>query len=169
MIVGRGMRSLHRILAAAALALVAIGVTASPAAAAPRPTIFLKLDGIPGASADSKHQGEIEILSYSFGATNSATTTPGGGGGTGKVVFQDLHVTKHVDKASPKLFLAVTQGKHIPTAALTVERSRRGTPSYYVVVMKDILITSYQSGGNTGGAPSEEVSLAAASFEVTQP
>ena len=30
---------------------------------------FLKLDGITGESADSKHKGEIEVLSFSFGET----------------------------------------------------------------------------------------------------
>lgn len=169
MIVGPVMRSLHRILAAAALAIAAIGVTAAPAAAAPRPTVFLKLDGIPGTSTDAKHSGEIEIMSYSFGASNSGSTTPGGGGGTGKVTFSDLHVTKHVDVASPKLFTAVAQGKHIPTATLTVERARRGLPSYYVVVMKDVLVSSYQTGGNSGDAPTEEVSFSAATIEVSQP
>ena len=30
---------------------------------------FLKLDGISGESTDSKHKGEIEVLSFSFGET----------------------------------------------------------------------------------------------------
>ena len=30
---------------------------------------FLKLDGITGESEDSKHKGEIEVLSFSFGET----------------------------------------------------------------------------------------------------
>ena len=30
---------------------------------------FLKLDGITGESADSKHKGEIEVLSFSFAET----------------------------------------------------------------------------------------------------
>ena len=32
---------------------------------------FLKLDGISGESKDSKHKGEIEVLSFSFGETQS--------------------------------------------------------------------------------------------------
>ena len=32
---------------------------------------FLKLDGIPGESVDSKHKDEIDIMSFSFGETQT--------------------------------------------------------------------------------------------------
>ena len=38
---------------------------------------FLKLDGITGESMDSKHKGEIELLSFSFGET--CRPAPGSG------------------------------------------------------------------------------------------
>ncbi len=44
---------------------------------------FLKIDGIEGESNDHKHKGEIEILSWSMGATQSGTHAFGGGGGAG--------------------------------------------------------------------------------------
>ncbi|MBV8585847.1 MAG: type VI secretion system tube protein Hcp, partial [Verrucomicrobia bacterium] len=34
---------------------------------------FLKIDGIEGESKDSKHQNEIEIGSFSFGATQTGS------------------------------------------------------------------------------------------------
>ena len=40
---------------------------------------FLKLDGISGESKDSKHKGEIDVLSFSFVETQSGS--PGVGGG----------------------------------------------------------------------------------------
>jgi len=45
---------------------------------------FLKLDGIKGESADAKHKGEIDILSFSFGASQTGTHATGGGGGGAK-------------------------------------------------------------------------------------
>jgi type VI secretion system secreted protein Hcp len=128
--------------------------------------VFLRLDGIPGDSADAKHQGEIQIESFSLGATNPGSTSPGGGGGAGKVTFQDLHVVKQADKASPKLFEYVATGKHIPTATLTVERARRGQAAYYVIEMKDVLVSSFQVGGGTGSPPYEDVSLAFGTVEI---
>ena len=44
---------------------------------------FLKIEGVDGESNDSKHKNEIEILSFSWGATNTGTTAHGGGGGAG--------------------------------------------------------------------------------------
>ena len=52
--------------------------------------IFAKIGDIKGESADSKHKGEIDILSFSWGVTNSGTIGGGGGGGAGKATFHDL-------------------------------------------------------------------------------
>ena len=59
--------------------------------------MFLKIEGINGESQDAKHKGEIDVLSWSWGASQSATTHMGGGGGSGKASFQDIHVTKYID------------------------------------------------------------------------
>ena len=40
---------------------------------------FLKLDGIPGESTDAKHKGEIDVLAFSWGVSQSGSTAPGGG------------------------------------------------------------------------------------------
>ena len=39
---------------------------------------FLKIDGIEGESADSKHPKEIQVLSFSFGESQSGTMAFGG-------------------------------------------------------------------------------------------
>lgn len=165
------MRPVHRILAAGALALVAaisLASPASPASTATKPTLFLKIDGIPGESTVDGHVNEIELLSFSFGATNSARPDPGSGGGAGKVTFQDLHISKQADVASARLLDTVARGTHIPTATLTVEQSRPGSPAFYVVVMHDVLIRSFQTGAGNGLSPVEEVALAFGSIEFTQ-
>ena len=48
---------------------------------------LLKLEGIKGESLDAKHKDEIEIESFSWGATQPGTFASGGGG-AGKVSFQ---------------------------------------------------------------------------------
>jgi len=114
---------------------------------------FLKIDGIEGESGDSKHKGEIEILSFSWGATNTGSHSGGSGGGAGKVVLQDLHFTTKVNKASPKLFQACATGEHIKKAVLTVRKAGKDQQEYYVIKMDDLLVSSYQSGGHEGGDP----------------
>src|SRR4051812_32534168 len=59
------------------------------------------VDGIEGESLDAAHQGQIVVLSSSWGAANAGGGTAGGGGGAGKAQFRDLSVVKPVDKASP--------------------------------------------------------------------
>ncbi|MCS7026204.1 MAG: type VI secretion system tube protein Hcp, partial [Bryobacteraceae bacterium] len=66
---------------------------------------FLEIDGIKGESEDKQLRDHIELLSYSFGASQTGSFAYGGGGGTGKVQFVDFHFTKRCDKASPLLFL----------------------------------------------------------------
>ena len=57
---------------------------------------------------------EIEIGSFSFGATQSGSFSAMGGGGSGKVSMQDFHFTIPTQKASPKLLLNCATGNHIP-------------------------------------------------------
>lgn len=126
---------------------------------------FLKIDGIEGESADSKHKGEIDIESFAWGASNSGTMAVGGGGGAGKVHFTDFNFTKAVDKASPKLFLNCAQGTHIKKAILTVRKAGGTQMEYYVVNMEDLLISSFQHGGG-GTVPAEQISINCAKITV---
>ena len=62
---------------------------------------FLKLDPkVEGESPDSKHKGEIELESWSFGVSNNSSALHGGGVGAGKSMPSGPHVTKKTDKAS---------------------------------------------------------------------
>src|SRR5260370_38577759 len=86
---------------------------------------FLKLDGIPGESTDSKHKNEIDIESWSWGQANSGSHAYGGGGGAGKVSMHDFSFTMRINKASPKLFLACATGQHIKGAILTCRKAAK--------------------------------------------
>ena len=72
---------------------------------------FWKLDGITGEAAASKHKGEIELHSWSWGAHNP-TSIAGTGMSAGKVSISDLSITKRLDKASPKLLGFCVTGDH---------------------------------------------------------
>ena len=108
---------------------------------------FLKIDGIKGESQDTKHGGEIEIQSFSWGATQSGSFAQGGGGGAGKVNMQDFHFTVFHGVASPKLMLACATGQHIPTAVLTARKAGKDQQDYMKVSFYDLLISSFQTGG----------------------
>ena len=111
---------------------------------------FLKIADIEGESTDDAHGGEIDVLSWSWGETNSGTHAGGGGGGAGKVQMQDFHFTMKVNKATPKLFLACATGQHIPEATLTCRKAGTEQQEYLKIKFKDLLISSYQTGGSAG-------------------
>ena len=121
---------------------------------------FLKVDGINGESKDSKHKDEINIVSFSFGVTNSGTSAVGGGGGKGRSKIQDLHVTKQTDTASPKLFLACASGQPIKKVVLTVREAGGEQQDYLVYTMEDVIVSSFtNSPRNSGGQGMESITL----------
>ena len=120
---------------------------------------FLKIDGIPGESRDSKHKDEIELVSFSWGLTN-VPSHAAAGSASGRASFQDFHFTRPVDKASPQLFLACVSGKHIKEANLSVRRAGKAQLEYLKIKFSDVLVTTIQDGAGGGDAPQESVALA---------
>lgn len=128
---------------------------------------FLKIEGIPGESQDSKHKGEIDIESFSWGATQSGAHAAGGGGGAGKVSMQDFHFVMKINKASPKLFLACANGEHIKKATLVCRKAGKEQQEFMTVTMSDLLVSSFQTGGSGHGdiLPTDQISLNFAKIE----
>lgn len=128
---------------------------------------FLKIDGVPGESQDAKHKGEVQLESFSWGASQSGTMSYGGGGGAGKVDMQDFHMVKQVDKASPILFQNCATGEHIKKAVLTMRKAGKEQQEFMKWTFTDLLVTSYQLSGSGGGpTPMEQVSLNFAKIAV---
>jgi type VI secretion system secreted protein Hcp len=126
---------------------------------------FLKLDGIKGESTDDKHKDEIDVLSFSWGVSQSGGIASGGGG-AGKATFQDLHFTSVAHKGSPNLFLSCATGEHLKEATLTLRKAGRSGVEFLKIKLSDILISSYlPSGAADGDTPAEEVSLNFAKIE----
>lgn len=128
--------------------------------------MFLKIEGVDGESRDDKHKAEIDIQSWSFGASQSGSMAAGGGGGAGKVVMQDFHFTKSIDKASPKLFEALATGKHLKEAKLVLRGS--SSMEYLVITLSDVLVSSYSTGGSSSeDRPTESISLNFAQIKMS--
>jgi type VI secretion system secreted protein Hcp len=121
---------------------------------------FLKIDGIPGESLDHKHQNEIDLESFTWGETQQGAHAAGGGGGAGKVAMQDFTFTMRVNRASPKLLLACATGQHIKEATLTARKAGTEQQDYLKVKFSDLLVSSFQMGGNRGDViPVDQISL----------
>jgi type VI secretion system secreted protein Hcp len=120
--------------------------------------MFLKIDGIDGESQDAKHKGEIEIESFSWGASRPGTGGTGGGGTTGRVTMDDFSFTTPVTKASPKLLLACVENRRIKTALLTVRRSGAQQHDFLKVTMSDVQILAWKQAAGAE-LPLDQVSM----------
>jgi type VI secretion system secreted protein Hcp len=125
---------------------------------------FLKIEGIPGESTDSKHTDWIEILSFNHGVMQPASTTASSSGGAGaeRATFSTVDITKLVDKSSPKLYEASFTGKHISKITLEFCRAGGDKEKYLDIVLEQVIITTFTQGGagsGDGEFPVERVSF----------
>ena len=112
--------------------------------------MFIKIGDLKGESKDKVHAGEIDVLAWSWGISNSGSAQVGGGAGAGKCNVQDLSFTKYLDKASPDLMLACCNGKHFPKATLVVRKAGENPLEYLMITLEELLVTSVSTGGSGG-------------------
>lgn len=123
---------------------------------------FLKLDGITGESQKTGHDGEIDIMSFSWGASNSTSVGTGTGASTGKVNISDFSIMKTTDSSSPNLFQKCCDGSVIATGVVTLQRQVQGSATPYLVYnFTNVYVTSIQwsGSGGAGDSPMESVSF----------
>ena len=122
--------------------------------------MFLKIDGIEGESQDAKHKGEIQLESFSWGASNASRVSTGGGGGAGRASFQDFQFTAVTTKASPLLLQSCVSGTHHKTAVLTVRKAGEIPFDFYKVSLTNVLVSFYKDAEpNSDTAPTDDVGL----------
>jgi type VI secretion system secreted protein Hcp len=133
--------------------------------------LFLKLGDITGESKVDGHAGEIELMSWSWGATQSGSTRSIGGLTAGKVNCQDLTFTKLVDIATPNLTNAVCTGTSYPLATLICEKSAgngKKAVQYLKIKLANCLVSSYSVGGANGSdTQTETITLNFGAVETT--
>jgi type VI secretion system secreted protein Hcp len=129
--------------------------------------MFIKIGSLEGESQDKTHKGEIDVLAWSWGLSNSGSAHVGGGAGAGKVNVQDLSFTKYIDKSSTSLQLACCKGTHYDTATLVVRKAGDKPLEYLKVTMSEVMVTSISTGGSGGeDRLTENVTLNFASVKV---
>jgi type VI secretion system secreted protein Hcp len=132
--------------------------------------MFLKIQGIDGESTDDKHKNEIDVLSFSWGISNtSKQSAPGRLSPARKASLTDFSIVKKVDKASPELFVSSCEGAHFPEVSFTARKAGGQQQDYYKVTLKEVFISSVAPGGSAGSSQDafEQVSFAFASAEIS--
>ena len=132
---------------------------------------FIKIKGVDGESTHSKHPGEIEIYSFSWGASNPTTVGSGKTGlSAGRVSLSSFNIMKKSDKSSPTLFQACCNGKHFDDAVVVMNKAsgEGGQAPFLKYTFTDVMIESIQWSGSSGGddTPTESVSISYAKCEI---
>src|ERR1051325_11583352 len=124
---------------------------------------FLKLTGIKGESQDAVYKNWIDIVSWTFGATQGGHGGhAGGGSGSGKVNMQDIVVTKRTDTASADLFLKTCNGTHYDEATFVSRKAGGGAQplEFLKVTLEQVYVSGYVLGGShSNDTPTEHVTF----------
>jgi type VI secretion system secreted protein Hcp len=129
---------------------------------------YLIIDGRPGPSTSK--QDAIDILSFSFGASQTAVIGSGSSGGearAGRANLSDVSIMKVVDKTSPLLFDDCVTGNYLKKVDIIYDKPLGDKQEeYYKIHMEDALITSIQHSGSSEN-PMESVTFAYSKIKVS--
>ena len=105
---------------------------------------YVWFDGIPGEARDKNHKNWSDFLSVNYQIKQSGSMHVGGGGGSGKAEYGDFVVHKKIDKASPKLNLLCSNGKHMDEVIIdkTASYTDQGRVTYLQYKLEKVLVTS---------------------------
>jgi type VI secretion system secreted protein Hcp len=110
---------------------------------------FLELDGIKGESQDEKFKDKIQILSWSWGASNVSSVSGTGGSGAGKVDLSDFSIMANFDKSTPAFFKNITKGTHIKTGTMSAVKAGSEGKPYLKVDFKELFISGLQMSASS--------------------
>jgi type VI secretion system secreted protein Hcp len=127
---------------------------------------FIKVGSLKGESTDDKFKDWIDVLAWSWSASNHSSFGSGGGGGSGKVQVSDFAFTKNTDISSPKLLLAMCDGKHFDKIQFKERKAGEKPFCFLEYVFTDCMVTSYATGGSQGEMQhTENVAFSFSKFE----
>jgi len=129
---------------------------------------YLIIDGRPGPSTSK--QDAVDILSFSFGASQTAVMGPGSSGGearSGRADVANVSVMKVTDKLSPLLFDDCVTGNIYKTVDVIYDKPVGDSQEdYFKIHLENAMITSVQLSGSNEN-PTESVSFAFAKIKVS--
>jgi type VI secretion system secreted protein Hcp len=102
---------------------------------------FLKIEGVPGESADSHHAGWIQVDALHFGATAPSASA--------STQLAPLTLSKRIDKSSPLLAKACATGQPISRVKFELVRTGSQRTRLYQITLEDVIVSSVSCSGET--------------------
>lgn len=153
------------------LSMVMIAFAMVPTAASAAEQIFMLVPGIPGGSLAAGRSGWIDIFAFSGGVNAPATSTSPAPVRQPAPSPCQLAVTKQLDIAGPRLWVATVTGQMLNNVDIQVVQANGASALPFVVydiLLTNVQITSISEGGAQGsGLPTENVNFKAANVSLT--
>ena len=132
---------------------------------------YIKIADIEGEATAKGFEKQIEIYSFSWGASNPTTVGPGSDGlSAGRASISSFNIMKKTEKSSAKLFQSCVSGKALDNALVTMRKAGgdAGQEAFLTYKFTNVMVESIQWSGSSGGddSPTESVSLAFAKVEI---
>jgi type VI secretion system secreted protein Hcp len=124
------------------LAVMVAAPLCTPSSAMAAVDTFLKIGDIKGEVVDIGHKDEIEILSWSWGASTGTARTKKGL--LPAACIQDLALMKSIDSSTPPLILNSVTGEVAPEAVLTMRKAGESPLEFLILRMTNVTVASYQ-------------------------
>lgn len=126
---------------------------------------YLVIDTVEGPSTSKSKT--IDIMSFSFGASQPMTVQHGGAKQSGRVNLSDVSIMKEMDKTSPLLFEACCSGDYYKSAELTYCKALgKDQQPYIKYEMSKVYVTSVGHSGSSEN-PTESVTFAFEELKVS--
>ena len=114
------------------------------------PHCFLKIAEIKGDSRSKNHEGETEVLSWTWGQTQSVFPSQARKKG-GSVSMRDVRFAAVTSAASAQFLLHCAAAKLLKTAVLTCEHDHKGgRHTYLTITLSNVFISSYEIESSPG-------------------
>ncbi|MCA9662872.1 MAG: type VI secretion system tube protein Hcp [Myxococcales bacterium] len=122
---------------------------------------------ITGSSKIKGHEGDVEVLSWSFGASQptSPVRSQSGGGTIERTQCAPLCFTKYIDRASDDLLKGVWTGRPIGKVDLMCYRASGDGGAnqmgvlYLTITLERVIVGNYEIRGEVGDLPTEHIEL----------
>lgn len=134
---------------------------------------FINFGDIKGEVTEKDHKDWVAATKVQFEVTQppSVTQQSAGARSSEAVEFSELRIQKLTDKASPKLFEAACNGKHLPEVTIDYTRAGGDKPVKYLEIkLKEVMISGMIHMGDPRGEnqfPTEEIRMTFGAIEKT--
>jgi len=139
-----------------------------PGSQEPFVRIFADIHSMDGESTETNHLNWIHIESFDFYTNQPGSGIEGISRQRSEAEFDDIILTKSVDKTTPKLMEKVARGQVIEL--VTIEFTRyydEVSQIFYKYELENVMITSFQSTGVQGAYPIDTFTLNFETIKVT--